>query len=277
MKPCISQACLFSTSFEEDVKGFMEGGCRTMEIWLTKVEKHLATNSIAQTHALLADHGITCPAASYQGGLLFSSGEQKKLHLDHFRKRLDLCQGLDIPVINLLAEFPPGVDQDGIQRALDSLRETAHWAEAFNTKLSLEFRAKSPFLNNLETTLAFLHAANMGNLGVTLDFFHFHCGPSKLSDIHPGIIDKIFLVQVSDLMGITREMASDSDRIFPGDGDLPLSPFFSTLKQAGYQGFISLELMNPIISKSKVAQVTELGLNSLQRFLSDKPAGKPSP
>jgi len=267
MKPCISQACLFSSSFAEDVKGFLEGGCNAMEVWLTKLEKHLETSSVGQTKTLLADHGIECPAASYQGGLLFSEGEQKKLHLDHFRKRLDLCQGLGIPVMNILAEFPQRVDQETMQRAIRALGEAAQWAEAFGTRLSLEFRARSPFVNNLETALAFVNATGASNLGVTVDFFHFHCGPSKLSDIQVPVIDKIFLVQVCDLMSTTREMATDSDRILPGDGELPLKPFIQSLKDSGYHGFVSVEVFNPMLSQTSPGQIAEFGMGSVQRFL----------
>jgi len=41
MKACISQVCVLSSTFEEDIKSFVEGGCPNMEVWLTKLEKHL--------------------------------------------------------------------------------------------------------------------------------------------------------------------------------------------------------------------------------------------
>ena len=58
MKACISQVCVLSSTFEEDIKSFVEGGCPNMEVWLTKLEKHLETASIADTKALIADHGV---------------------------------------------------------------------------------------------------------------------------------------------------------------------------------------------------------------------------
>ncbi len=267
MKPCISQACVLSTNFAEDVKGSVEGGCQTIEVWLTKLEKHLETSNIAETKALIADHGVTLAAASYQGGLFLSTGEQKKSHYDHFKKRLDLCQGLGIPLLNICSDFPARVDQTILQTALAGLREAAQWAEAFNTKLSLEFRYQSAFANNLESAYAFISASGMENVGITLDTFHFHCGPSKLADINAIDPSKLFFVQVSDISAVPKELATDSDRIFPGDGDIDLVAIFKELKKIGYQGYLSLELLNPVISQSKPSQVVELGIGALTRIL----------
>ena len=89
----------------------------------------------------------------------------------------------------------------------------------------------------------------------------------KLSDIQVPVIDKIFLVQVCDLMSTTREMASDSDRILPGDGELPLKPFIQSLKDSGYHGFVSVEVFNPMLSQSSPGQIAEFGMGSVQRFL----------
>src|SRR5687768_11883357 len=108
MRPCISEACTMPASFAEDVAAYAEGGCHGMEVWLTKLETHLEKHSVADTKNLLDDRQMTLAAASYQGGLLLSQGEQRKAHLDHFRRRLDLCPALGIPTMILTADF---VDQ----------------------------------------------------------------------------------------------------------------------------------------------------------------------
>ena len=267
MKACISQVCVLSSTFEEDIKSFVEGGCPNMEVWLTKLEKHLESASIADTKALIADHGVNLVAGSYQGGLFLSTGEQKKSHYDHFKRRLDLCQGLGIPLMNICADFPARVDQQILQTALAGLREAAQWAEAFNTKLSLEFRAQSSFANNLESANTFVTASGMENVGITLDTFHFHCGPSKLADLASINPKKLFFVQVCDISAVPKELATDSDRIFPGDGDIDITSIIKELKRIGYDGYVSMELLNPVISQSKTSQVTELGMGALSKIL----------
>ena len=47
----------------EDVKAYAEAGCTGMEVWLTKLEKHLETHSVADTRQLLQDRQMTLAAA----------------------------------------------------------------------------------------------------------------------------------------------------------------------------------------------------------------------
>ena len=63
---------------------------------------------------------------------------------------------------------------------------------------------------------------------------------------------------------------TDSDRIFPGEGDFDLSPLVNRLREIVYDGFVSLELMNPILWKAKPSQVAELGMTALARLLNAK-------
>src|SRR6185295_3393494 len=103
------------------------GGCHAMEVWLTKLETHLEGHSTADTRKLLDDRGMTLTAASYQGGLLLSQGEQRKAHYDHFRRRLDLCQAFAIPTLLVVADFAGRLDATGLERSVVSLKQAAQW------------------------------------------------------------------------------------------------------------------------------------------------------
>src|SRR5690349_1374507 len=111
MIPCISQATTLTTPFAADIAALASGGCMAVEIWLTKLEKHLETATVDGTRKLLAEREIVPAAAAYQGGLLLSQGEARAVHFEHFRRRLDLCQGLGIPTLILVADFVQNPDQ----------------------------------------------------------------------------------------------------------------------------------------------------------------------
>jgi sugar phosphate isomerase/epimerase len=74
-------------------------------------------------------------------------------------------------------------------------------------------------------------------------------------------------VQVSDVAGVPRELMTDSDRVMPGEGDFSLEPIVAKLRQIGYSGYVSLELMNPVLWRVNAAQVAELGMTALRRLL----------
>jgi 2-keto-myo-inositol isomerase len=270
MKLCISEATTLARTFAEDVDGYADGGCHALEVWLTKLETHLEKHSLTDTRKLLEDREMTLAAASYQGGLLLSQGEQRKAHYDHFKRRLDLCQGLSISTLLLVADFVEKIDPTALQRAVVSLAQAAQWASAFNVRLALEFRRSASFCSSLDTALALIAQCGEANVGVNLDVFHYYTGPSKFEDLALLSPDNLAFVQLSDVIGVPRELASDSDRILPGEGDFRLQSIVEQLRVIGYDGWVSLELFNPTLWQLKPTQVAELGLASLQRLLGQR-------
>lgn len=270
MKPCISQATTLPRSFAEDVADYAAAGCTGIEIWLTKLEQHLETRSAEDTRKLLADHGLSPAGASYQGGLLLSQGEQRKAHFDHFRKRLDLCGFFGIPTLLVVADFVERVTPTDLERAVVSLKQAAQWAAGFGVRLALEFRGRSTFCASLDTALALVAQCGEPNVGVNLDVFHYYTGPSKFEDLGLLTPANLAFVQVADLAGVPRELASDADRVLPGEGDFRLAPLLDQLSAMNYDGWVSLELMNPTIWQVPGRQVAEIGMMALRRVLEKK-------
>lgn len=268
MVPCISQATTLPSSFAEDVANYQASGWRCVEVWLTKLEQHLQDVSVADTRLALADAGINLAAASFQGGLLTSQGEQRKAHFDHFKQRLDICQAFGIRTLVVTADFSERVEAQEIGRAVASLGQAARWADGFGVRLALEFRGDASFCSSLDTTVMLVAECREANVGICLDLFHYYKGPSKLEDLERLSGERLFHVQVCDVAGVPRELMSDSDRILPGDGDFNLPVVLKSLRALGYGGPISLELMNRELWRASPKQVMELGLTALDRLLS---------
>ncbi len=266
MTPCVSQVCTLPASFADDVNAHAAAGCPAMEVWLTKLERHLETTSVEETKTLLAHSGLTLPAASYHGGLLLSHGEARAAALDHFKRRLDLCQSFGVPVLVIAPDVAPP-SADNLQRAAAGLAEAARWSGGFGVKLALEFRGGNSVVTSLDTAVALAEATGEPNVGVCLDVFHYHQGPSKAEDLELLTPANLFHVQVCDVAGVPRELMSDSDRVFPGEGEFHLDAVRERLKQIGYAGAISLEVMNPQLWKAKPAQVAEFGLAAVRRWV----------
>src|SRR5262245_37491411 len=116
MKLCVSEATTMPATFAEDVEACARAGCPAMEVWLTTLEQHVEQHCVEPTRTMLAGHGVALAAASYQGGLLLSQGEQRKAHFDHFRRRLDLCRTFGIGTILVVADFVTTVQPMDLQR-----------------------------------------------------------------------------------------------------------------------------------------------------------------
>ena len=272
MTPAVSQVCTLHAPFETDIVDFAAGGCVAIELWLGKLEGYLEDHSADEVRRLLVENEVSAPAASYQGGLLISQGPSRREHWDHFKQRLSLCRELGVPTLVIAADIVGPLDQQLLDRVQVSLREAAEQAAEHDVRLALEFQAPSTFCNNLQTAVALVEDVGSASLGICLDAFHLFTGPSKTEDLGYLTAANLFHVQLCDLSGPPRELATDADRILPGDGELPLSSIVERLNAIEYRGAVAVEVMNPNLWTVAPRQLGEIANTALLRTLGCSPA-----
>lgn len=267
MKPAISQVCSLPFSFETDIADYAAAHCSAIDIWLTKLETYLESHSLPQVRQLLEANGMAVPVASFQGGILASQGEARREAWDLFARRLELCQQLKIGTLVISGDIAGPLSSTLVERVHASLQHAAQQAAEREVRLALEFQAGAAYINNLQTAVAVISEVGHPALGICLDVFHFYVGPSKLTDLGYISRDQLFHVQLSDLADTPREFATDSHRILPGDGDIPLAPILDYLREIDYSGYVSLEVMNPQLWQVSPRQFGEIGITALRKLL----------
>jgi 2-keto-myo-inositol isomerase len=267
MKPALSQVCSLNSPFDKDVEDYSAGACRAVEIWLGKLETYLKDHSVDDARRLLDEQQMAAPVASFQGGLLATQGDARREHWEHFSRRLTLLGELGVGTLVVACDVMGPLAQQDVERVQASLTQAAVMAGERQIRLALEFQSSATFGNNLQTAAALVGETGSPHLGLCLDVFHYYAGPSKAEDLAYLTRDNLFHVQLCDLAGTPREFASDADRILPGDGDFQFQPLLDALRTIGYDGFISIELMNPQIWQVPARQFGEIGMTALRRLL----------
>jgi 2-keto-myo-inositol isomerase len=273
MKPCLSQVCSLSSPFEKDVEDYAAGQCFAIEAWFTKLENFLSANSHSALTDLLAEYSVKLPVASYQGGLLASQGAQRQEAWALFDRRLAICRDLGIGTIVVACDTPSPLSQTDIERVQVSLVQVAQRAGMNGLKVALEFQTGSALGNNLQTAAALVADVASPHLGICLDAMHFFTGPSKTEDLALLSKSNLFHVQLCDLADTPRELATDSQRILPGDGDFPLATIVDHLKRIDYEDYVSVELMNPQIWQIPPRSFGEIALTALRKVLGQASMG----
>ncbi len=267
MKPCISQATTLSTTFENDLLAYSRAGWTAVEIWLTKLETFLESHSLAEVQSLLDENRISAVAAASQGGLLLSRGAEHDVHWEHFRRRLEILSQLKVSTLVVAADFVRELVPDDYGRAAEALAEAGKLAQAAGVKIALEFQKSATFCASLDTTLALIAQSGADGVGVCLDLFHYYTGPSKFEDLGYLTPETIAWVQLCDLSGTPRELASDGDRILPGEGDFQITPILDFLGGLGYDGYVSLEVLNPQLWGIAADRVSDAAYQAMTRAL----------
>jgi 2-keto-myo-inositol isomerase len=267
MTPALSQLSCLHSPFDRDLEDFAGAGVTSAEVWLTKLETYLETHTLDDVRYWLEKTRLTLPVASLQGGLLASQGEARREAWELFRRRLDLCRALGVGTLVVACDIPPPLSQQTIERIHISLTQAAQEAGQRGLRIALEFQATSSFANNLQTAAALVAEVASPHLGLCLDAFHWHVGPSKTEDLSYLTAGNLFHVQLCDLADVPRELGKDSHRILPGEGDIHLAPLIQRLRQIDYRGCISVELMNPQLWQVPALQLADAAMAALKRLL----------
>jgi sugar phosphate isomerase/epimerase len=267
MLPCLAQVCTLSAPFEQDIADYAAGQCKAIELWLGKLETYLESHTLDDVKRLLDEHEVAAPVASFQGGLLTSQGDARRLAWEHFDKRLALCRDLTVRTIVVAGDLIQPLNQRDFGRLMLSLEQAAERATTYGVRVALEFQATATLPNNLQTAASLVAEVNHPLLGLCLDAFHYHTGPSKPEDLNHLTAENLFHVQLCDLAGTAREMATDSDRVLPGDGDIVLAPIIARLREINYAAYVSVELMNPQIWQVSPRSFGEVAMTALRKTL----------
>jgi 4-hydroxyphenylpyruvate dioxygenase len=267
MLPALAQVCTLNAPLEQDIADYAAGQCQAIELWFGKLETYLQSRSVDDVRRLLDEHEMAAPVASFQGGLLTSQGEARRLAWELFEKRLAICRDLNVRTIVVAGDVSQPLGQQDFDRLMFSLNQAAEQATTFGVRVALEFQSSARLPNNLQTAASLIAQVNHPLLGLCLDAFHYHTGPSKPEDLGHLTADNLFHVQLCDLAGTARELATDGDRVLPGDGDIALAPIIDRLREINYPGYVSVELMNPQIWQVPPLSFGEIAITALRKVL----------
>ena len=165
---------------------------------------------------------------SYNGiNDLWFDGEKGDKLIDNYMKDLDECKknNIDMVVMHITCKYEtPQPSQIGIQR----LQKLVDYAEKLNIKVAFENTRLFGYLE-----FVFQHIKNK-NAGVCFDTGHYHCYYNDKFNWHL-FKDRIFAVHIHDNDG------TDDQHLLAFDGTLNWQDIMQKLKQANYNGPITLE------------------------------------
>jgi sugar phosphate isomerase/epimerase len=109
-------------------------------------------------------------------------------------------------------------------------------ADARNVQLALEplNRYETDIIHNVEEGLAFLHEVNHPALGLLLDTYHINIEEPSWTEPFRRAMSSGQLLHVH---------LGDNNRLPPGHGLIDFAAIVATLREIGYSGYLSAELL----------------------------------
>lgn len=111
--------------------------------------------------------------------------------------------------------------------------------------------------------------ADAAGLPLVLDTFHLAVSNTDPERIAALSAEAIGLVHLSDALTAGKMMAeiTDSDRVLPGDGGLPLANYVKAILDTGYAGPLSVEVFHPKYELYEPAMVAQEAFQQARRLL----------
>jgi sugar phosphate isomerase/epimerase len=177
---------------------------------------------------------------------------KRKEAIRRLRDLIDLAAYYQVPV--LIGKYRGMVgDQSGCTLGdLQNIIEKAgQWAEDAGIDIYIEPQSEDS-INNLNTVsecIAWINSLNCGNIKLLLDLYH-------MEQTEESIVTS--LLKAINYIGMIH--MSDTERLVPGYGRIPVKEVLSTLDTIGYQGYLSMEIKQ----HPSTLQAAELSLLSLR-------------
>jgi sugar phosphate isomerase/epimerase len=136
-----------------------------------------------------------------------------------------------------------GTSPDAIAEAVDSMCEEA---AAFDVRVGIEF-ARGSLVRTLTDLVAVRARLPHRDVGITVDAWQIHWGPSTLAELSTVPGAAVLCVQLDDAPAERPDdfgRATYSGRLVPGEGSADLVGLLRTLDRIGYDGPVTVEAIN---------------------------------
>lgn len=145
------------------------------------------------------------------------------------------------------------------EESIRVLNEMLLKTKQYDMKLAYEFVGNpKACVNTFQQCYDIVSEINSKRVGISLDFFHFYAMNSSVDSLKEADKNKIFLVHINDAdffpPGSLRE---EKDRLFPGEGSIPIREYIQILKDKNYKGIISVEIFRDEYYKWNIEKFIE--------------------
>jgi 2-keto-myo-inositol isomerase len=268
MIPCYNGATSRPYSLAEDISAASAAGFPMIELWGEKFDAFFQEHTVDDLKQLLQRHNLRAAAIDLVA-LDYSAPEnvQKAVERACTLGKIAQAVGCDLLLLCSWGDLQGRSKEEGIALVAEYLRPVCAAAAEFGCRLAIEPLGGHALIPGCSEALAIIDQAQQPNLGLMWDFFHYHKSGVPLETVRRIPVEKLWLVHVDDAPDLSRETLRDPDRVYPGQGALPLADYFQILHELGYRGPVSVELFNQTYYHQPIETITRDAYQSLHTFL----------
>jgi 2-keto-myo-inositol isomerase len=245
MRACINGATTRPYSLEEDLVAAGAAGFPLVEIWAGKLQTYLEHHTVAELRQALEAAGVEVAAICPYRLQCFGDWRQG---LAAVERAAALAAELGAPPL-LVCPDAPGAEEtgpDALARAGERARTYAEAAGRAGVRLAIEPLGGHRFVPGPREAMALIRAAGSPpELGLMLDTFHYYKSGVPDADVAAVPAERWVILHVNDCPPGPAATLRDADRLYPGEGILPLVATLQHFQDIGFTGAASVEVFRP--------------------------------
>lgn len=260
---CLDFATIRPSSTRDKIRIAAEAGYDAIEPWegdLDAFEKE--GGNLKDLGQEIADLGLFVPSVIGLWGAIPATREEFDRSLVGSRRRMRQAADIGARHIQVVpqparpwSEFDPAWAAERYRELLEiGLND-------YGISPALVFVEFLPGVRRMGQAAAIALDADHPRAKIIPDVFHMHIGGSGFTGLRHLDGDFIAIFQINDAPEADPGVKpQDTDRVYPGDGVLPLPEILRDLYGTGYRGCLSVELYNPTYWAQDHLEVARTGL-----------------
>lgn len=257
---CLDTATIRPASLDEKVEIAAEAGYDAIEPW----DRELAAyeedgGDLEALGARIKEMGLFVPSVIGLWNALPPGDDDFEESLEGTRNRMRMAKAIGSEHIQTIPNtVGEGYEVKQIAKRYRQIIEIGQ--EEFGIHPALVFVKFFP-LKTMGQAMAVALDANHPDALIIPDTFHMYISEGGFEGLKLMRGETIAIFQFADAPD-TKPPAdlADQDRVFPGDGILPLPAILRDLYDTGFKGCVSLELYNPEYHERDLLEVAQEGL-----------------
>ena len=256
---------------EEDLRAAAAAGFPMVELWAEKFEKFFAAHSVDDLKRMLDQYGLSVTAIDLVA-LDYSQPQNVDTAVARARYLGEIAQavGCDLLLLCIWGDLHGRSKEEGLSLVSEYIQPVCVAAAEYGCRLAIEPLGGNPLVPGCQEALSIIEQAGQANLGLMWDFFHYYKSGVPLDVIRQIPPDKLWLVHADDVPDLPRATMKDPDRVYPGQGALPLAAYFAALDELGYDGPVSVELFNQGYYQRPIDEIAANAYAGLRPYLEER-------
>ncbi|MCS7253507.1 MAG: sugar phosphate isomerase/epimerase family protein [Armatimonadota bacterium] len=265
---CLNTSTIRPAKLLDKIRVAGECGYGAIELWNDEMDEHLRSGgSMSEIVKALSDYGLIVPTVIAVHNWMTTHGEEYCRALDEAKRRME--QAAEVGAKHIVAT--PPVRAEGafdMGMAADRYNELLELGRNIGVLPAVEFLGFSEVIYRVEQAWEIVKMSGARDGSVVLDTFHLYRGGSSLDDVPDLTGEFIAVFHFNDVPAtVPRESLTDADRVYPGDGILPLHQIVRDVIGRGYRGAISLELFNRELWERDPKEVAQVGIEKMRAIV----------